>query len=427
MSRLFLLIMGICAGFVFAAVDTVYMSIEVSGVRAIPVGVTDFAKTPDDWSGLEEQPAAILQRDFSLTGRVEPVYSAQYNRMTFFKARAAYYVGGSLSRQSDGLVKVECRLHAVQTQDMVLGESYQVPPSQIRQALHQCADKMVWQVTGSAGVASSRLAYVGKVNGHKQVFVSDYDGYNRFQVTRDTGTNIMPAWGHDPDKLYFVSFRSGTSQVYERALSSADTRVLFPGFSQTFAPAASPVSDEILFTVAVNGGSDLWKGHTKTQRTERLTFQRAAETSPSWSPNGKEILYSADRGGSPQIYVMDRDGSDSRRITYLGRYNESADWSPTGDRIAYTSMDQGRFNIYTCALDGSDVVQLTSDAGNNEHPSWSPDGSMIAFSSDRTGTPQIYIMRRDGSGLTRITNGGEFTWPSWSPMHSQQPPNGDPP
>lgn len=422
-----LLWIGILVCVSHAAVDTVYMTIEASGVRAIPIGVTDFSKSPDDWSILEEQPAQTIQRDFSLTGKLEPIYQAQYNRMAFYKARAAYYMGGSLSKLKDGKIKMECRLHAVQSQDLIVGESYQVQPGQIRQALHRCADKMIWQVTGSQGFASSRLAYVGMVNGHKQIFVSDYDGFSRFQVTKDTSTNIMPTWGRDPDKLYFVSFRSGTSQVYERALSTADTRILFSSLGQAFAPAASPVSDEVLFTVTKNGASDIWKGVVGSGKAERLTFQRAAETSPSWSPNGKEVLFSSDKGGSPQVYLMDKDGSDVRRITYLGRYNESATWAPTGDRIAYTSMDEGRFNIYTCALNGSDVVQLTSNAGNNEHPTWSPDGSMIAFSSDRSGSYQIYVMRRDGSGLTRITNGGEYTWPSWSTMLFTQNPNGETP
>jgi TolB protein len=406
-----------------AGVDTVYMEISASGARLIPVGVIPFEKSEGNWSMLDEEPSQILSRDFLLSGRLDAINQNSYSRLAFFKARAAYYLSGKLNRTSDGKVEVVCKLNATQSQEMVIGETYRIAPNQVRQAIHDFADKVIYQITGSVGVASTRIAYVAKIEGNKQIKVSDYDGYNPVQVTSHASINFMPAWGQDPDKLYFVSFRNGTSQIFERTMSNGDVRLLFPNLGQTFSPAGSPVSNEILFTVASNGGSDLYRGIPATGKYERMTFQRAAETSPAFSPNGKEILYSADRGGSPQIYVMDRDGSDSRRITFMGRYNESPSWSPQGDRIAYASMDNGLFNIYTCDLDGSDVLQLTSNAGNNEHPSWSPDGTLIAFSSTRSGSSQIYVMRKDGTGVTRITSGGENSWQTWAPKLNKEKPN----
>lgn len=419
----------IAVAFCNAAIDTVYLEIAVSGVRTIPLGLVHFEGNAV--SALDEAPQATLERDFFLSGRFGPVVLAKYDRMTFYKNRVAYFISGKLSKTPEGQIEMECKLIAVQSLTLVVGQTYKVPAKQIRQALHDFADQVTYQLTGAKGVASSRLAWVSKIKGYKQIVVGDYDGFNSTQVTTHASINMMPTWSRDLNKIYFTSFRSGTSQLYERNLTTGSVRMLFPNVGQAYSPAASPVSDELLFTVSENGKSNLWMGNILTGKAQKLSYQRASETSPAWSPNGHEILFSADRGGSPQIYAMDANGADVRRVTFMGRYNESASWSPEGDRIVYTSMDPSGFNIYTCGLDGSNVTQLTNNAGNNEHPVWSPDGMLIAFASDRSGSHQIYLMRKDGSAVTRITNGGNNTWPSWAPtvssLFQEQPQEGEKP
>lgn len=409
----------------WAAIDTVYLEIAVSGVQVVPVGILPFEKERADLPNLDEQPDQILNRDFFLSGRITTELQPSYNRLAFFKANAAYYVSGTLDRTPDGKLAIACRLMATQSKELVLGEDYQVPANQMRQAIHDFADKVIWQITGNKGVATSRLAYVGMVNGEKQIFVSDYDGYNRMQVTKATGINIMPTWGSDPDKLYFTSFRNGYSQIFERTLSNGSVRQLFSRLGQqSFCPATNSQNKQILFASVEGGVSNIWLGDAKAGWYHKVTYDKTSKTSPAWAPNGNEILFTGDRGRTPQIYTMQSDGSDIRRITYLGHYNDAAAWSPSGDRIAYVSQDGTEFNIYTCALDGSDVVQLTSHAGSNQHPVWSPDGMLIAFSSNRSGSSQIYLMRRDGSGVTRITNGSEYSWPSWSHIIPQSTEKG---
>jgi len=409
----FLLFVGITI--TYAAVDTVYMSIESSGIPTIPIGITEFEKVGADWKGLREEPHQTLERDMLLSGHLEAHIESKYSRLAFFKARATYYVEGHMERNANGSVRMECKLLATQSQQQVLGKVYTVPMAQVRQALHDFTNQIVWQLSGARGNATTKLAFTGKVNGQKQIFLSDYDGYNLQSLTQGDGINFMPAWGNDLDHLYFVSFRNGPSQIFERIISTGSTRVLFPSLGQTFSPDVNANGD-LAFAMTKNGGSDIWVGSPRSGKVERLTYQRSAETSPSWNPNGQGLLYSADPSGNPQIFAMDKDGSNAHRITFLGKYNESARLSPEGDRIVYTSLEDGAFNIYTCDLDGTDVVQLTSGDGNNEHPVWSPDGMLIAFSSDRSGSSQIYLMRKDGSAVTRITSGGEFTWPSWSPL-----------
>ena len=416
--RLFLLLLAVSFSGAFAVIDTISVDVGISVENTMPIGLVPFEQT-ENFEALVAKPDEVLKRDFELSGRFSVVESPKFKMVTFVRAGAKFYVTGKLEDVPGPNVKLSCFLYATQTKDLLLGESYTVLQKDVRRALHDFSDKVVKQLWGEFGVASTQIAWVSKIDGKKQIVVADYDGYNRRQLTRDTSINTMPAWTRDNDAIIYVSFRNGKAQLFERELYTGRERRLFPDKAQTFSPAVNPKTGELLFASIQENRTMLYLGDPKTGNSRKLLFGRSSQVSPAWSPFGTEILYTGDRGGQPQIYVMGKDASDVRRVTFMGNYNERASWSPSGDRIVYTSMDNGKMNIYTCAIDGSDIVQLTSNAGNNEHPTWSPDGMLIAFSSDRSGSHQIYIMRRDGVGVTRITNSGDNTSPAWS-WHSPE-------
>jgi TolB protein len=416
MKILISIFMFFCA-FLYAQQDTITMDIAVSTEKTLPIGVINFELDKSNWNRLEELPQKTLARDFLLSGRFTVIELEQYSLFALSREQAKHYVTGNLS-MTDGLAKLECKLHVTTSRELVKDFIYTSPVEQVRSSLHKCADNVVYQLWGVHGFASTQLAWVSKINGERQIVIADYDGFRRRQITRHSGMNFLPAWSRDNSKIYFTSMRNDRSQIFERDLAGNTDKLLFPQIHQAFGTAVNPKDGTLLFTVMGQSGTDIWQGNPQTGRAYRLTFSSHIEVSPSWSQNGTAFLFTSDRGGGPQIYMAWRDGSDIQRISFEGTYNESAVWSPDGEQIAYSSMENGRFNIYTSAIDGSDVRKLTSE-GNNERPTWSPDGMAIAFSSDRSGSSQIYIMRRDGSGATRITNAGENTSPVWSNLINQ--------
>ena len=412
MKLLFVLFALMLAVPATAAIDTIPVDVGISVFKTMPIGVLPFEEQGKiKWGG--EAPHLILTRDANLSGRFEAVPSDKFDLVLFSKKRARQYVTGNATKLSNGKIKLDCYLYAAETKDLLLGESYTVKPQDVRLAVHSFFDKVVYRLFGERGVATTKLAYVSKIDGVKQVVISDYDGFGRRQITHGESISMMPVWQKDNKGLVYVNFRHQRPNLYAISFGGTE-RALFPQFPQTFSPAVNPKTGELLFAVTDNGKTELYRGDMKSGSAKKFLHLQSNQVSPAWSPFASEVLFTSDRGGSPQVYAVGRDGTDVRRITYMGRYNERASWSPEGDRIVYTSMDEGKMNIYTCALDGTDIVQLTSNAGNNEHPTWSPDGKLIAFASDRGGNYQIYIMRKDGSGVTRITNGVENTSPTWS-------------
>ena len=395
-----------------AAIDTIAVDVGISVYKLMPIGVVPFEEEGKiKWNG--EAPHSILVRDANLSGRFEAVPSNKFDLVLFSKKRARQYVTGQATKLSNGKIKLDCFLYAAETKDLLLGESYTVKAQDVRLAVHSFFDKVVYRLFGERGVATTKLAYVSKIDGVKQVVISDYDGFSRRQITRDTSINMMPVWMKGNKGLVYVNFRKHRPNLYSITFGGQE-RPIFTQFAQAFSPSVNPKTGELLFSVTDNGKTELYRGDIKSGSAKKFLHLNSNQISPAWSPFASEVLFTSDRGGSPQVYAVGHDGTDVRRITYMGHYNERASWSPEGDRIVYTSMDEGKMNIYTCALDGTDIVQLTAIAVNNEHPTWSPDGKLIAFASDRGGNYQIYIMRKDGSGVTRITNGTENTAPTWS-------------
>jgi TolB protein len=411
MKVMFSIFLFLCA-YLYAQQDTITMDIAVSTDKILPIGVINFELDKSDWSKLEELPQKTIARDFNLSGRFSAIELEQYNLLTLSRAQAKHYVTGKLS-MSEGQVKLECKLYATTSREMIKGFTYTSSIQQIRSSLHKCSDNVVYQLWGVQGFASTQMVWVRKIEGKKQIMIADYDGFRRKQITTHNSINFMPTWGKDNSKIYFTSLRNGKPQIFERSLAGTIDRLLFSQIDQAFSPAVNPKDGTLLFSIIGQNGTDIWQGNPQTGTAGRLIYTKNIEVSPSWSPQGTAFLFSSDKGGSPQIYMALRDGSDVQRISFFGKYNESAVWSPDGERIAYCSMDHGKLNIYISDIDGSNVQKLTSE-GNNEKPTWSPDGMSIAFSSDRSGSSQIYIMRRDGSGATRITSAGENSSPAWS-------------
>ncbi|MDR0516831.1 MAG: hypothetical protein LBH25_07275 [Fibromonadaceae bacterium] len=414
MALVFHIVLLLCA-FLYAQQDTIKMDIAVSTEKTMPIGVVNFEVDKSDWSKLEELPQKTLARDFHLSGRFSVVEQEQYNLLGLSRAQAKHYVTGKLS-MSGGQARLECKLHASASRDVVKGFAYTSSVEQVRASLHKCADNVVHQLWGVQGFASTQMAWVSKIDGKKQIVAGDYDGFRKKQITKHNSANFFPAWSPDNTKLYFTSLRNGRTQIFEKTIGYEQDKLLFPQIDQSFGAAVNPKDGSLLFSIVGQKGTDIWHGSPQTGKANRITYSTNVEVSPSWSPHGTSFLFSSDKGGQPQIYMSQRDGSDIHRISFIGKYNESAVWSPDGERIAYCSMDGGKLNIYTSAIDGSDVQKLTFE-GNNESPAWSPDGMSIAFSSNRSGSYQIYIMRRDGSGATRITNAGENTSPAWSHLN----------
>jgi TolB protein len=367
-----------------------------------------------EFSGLFE----IIDSDYPLIGNEEP--GSRWSDVDFAEWRITgselLITGRVLLGPTDckkmSEISVELRLFDLSREKMVVGRKYCGRKNEYRWIAHRFANTVMKELTGERGVFESRLAFVSSENGVKEIFISDYDGYNIHPVTANGSINISPRWSPDGRWLLYTSFKEGQPKLFiKNPFTGKEYRIAeYKGIN--IGARWSPSGRKIVLTLSIDGNPELYSMDLSNRKLKRLTNSWGIDVSPTWSPDGKRIAFVSDRGGSPQIYVIDAVGKRLKRLTYKGRYNVSPAWSPRGDWIAFCRLNRGRFDIWLISPDGSKEKQLTHGPGNNEDPSWSRDGRYIVFTSDRDKNPCLYIMRTDGSGQRKIVKGET---PSWSP------------
>jgi TolB protein len=426
------LLLLIAVGLMGADAADVYLSISRGGGQRLRLAIPDFAPAEGGMSrrdGLGHDLSRTLADDLRMYRFFDLIDNQQFlqeaaqadartgeiafNEWAELGAQAL--VKGTYSQEGRDLI-VECRLFDVAGQRMITGKRYRGPSDAFASMMHRCADEIMIRFTGEPGIAQTKIAFISRQNGNKELFVMDQNGSNVRQLTSDRSIILSPTWSPDSREIAVTSYRDRNPDLVALGLNGNGRRLLsqHPGLNS--APSWSPDNSRLALTLSKDGNPEIYTMSRTGTDLRRLTNHPAIDTSPTWSPTGRQIAFVSDRSGSPQVYVMDAEGSNVRRLTYQGNYNDRPSWSPRGDRIAFVAMEGSRFDVYVINVDGSGSQRLTAGSGSNEAPSWSPDGRFLVFSSTRSGVPQLYRMYDDGSGQQQLTfqDGGAQS-PVWSP------------
>lgn len=327
-----------------------------------------------------------------------------YNVGAQFVVKAAF-------RVATNQVRVDLKLFDVNSQQEVdIGfKGSTVGLDAVEPEVYRFINLMMKYFTGNEGLFGTRIAYVARTRGSKQVFVTGIDGANVEPVSSVGPINILPAW--NGAQLIYTSFASGNPDL---VTGSKSLRTLSGQPGLNTGASVRPGTGEIALTLTRDGNAEIYILNPATGALKRCTNNPAEDVSASWSPDGSRLAFVSDRSGGPQIFIMNADCSGERRITFRGSYNTTPDWSPRGDLIAFTGRDGVRQDIFTVEVESGFIERLTQDQGDNEEPSWSPDGQFLVFSSSRGGKKKLYIMPASGFPQTEIPLvGSGFEQPAW--------------
>ena len=397
-----------------------YIDITSPYLQKIPIAVPYLEVTPSTFENdlLGRKISKVLSDDLIFHGFFSVLDPASYGGRLgtdWSKFRLDYLVKGSMEKRGDSLT-AELRLFDMSTGAMIQGRRYNGKVKDSRMIAHRFCDLIVMAITGKHGVSLSKITFVAKKDGLKEVHTSDFDGFNVRRETFDKGITVSPRYSPNGRYIAYTSFRTGKPFLYVKDTKTGKIYRLTAYSGLNIAPAWHPDNQRLAVTLSKDGNPDIYiidlKGRIKT----RLTRGPGINVSPTWSPDGKRLAFVSDRSGGPQIYVMDIRTRSAKRITYRGTYNTDPQWSPRGDRIVYTGRAEGQFQVFSISPEGGGPIQLTC-SGNNENPSWSPDGRQILFSSTRMGPEKaLFVMYANGRGqriLLRYLNGVEIA--NWGP------------
>jgi TolB protein len=354
----------------------------------------------------------LLERKSFLANAKEGVTASSIAFQNWMNVGAEALIKTQLSSEGD-LLKGELRVFSVSAGREDLKVSDAAPMKEGRRLAHRLANAVYKHFTKETGPFETKIAFVRKTAGGKDVFLADWDGKNA--VPLSTGNiNVLPAVAPDRS-VAFTSYRRGKPELY-LGRPGAEPTLLVGNGRMVSGVDYSPDGKRIAFSVADGEAAEIYVANADGSSAQKITDTKYfLNSSPSWSPDGKKLAFVSNRGGSPQVYVMNTDGSEVKRLTFAGNYNQTPAWSPRGDIIAFTARDErNAFDLFTIEVATGKIKRLTQDTKNNEEPSFSPNGRLILFTSTRGGTKSLYVMTADGNNQIALpVERGDYTTADW--------------
>ena len=407
-----------------------YINIKDPFIRKVPLAIPAFKAFPggENAARCGDTARTILGEGMAFTGYIDvldPAIFKETPSVTGITASDLHFkkwtaigaellVTGGIVEQA-GNIRLELRLFDPFKEKLAVGKVYTGREADLRTMVHRFCGEINLYLTGKRGVFGSRITFVSRVGGHKEIFISDFDGYAPHRETHHKSITLSPSLSWDGQWLAYTSYVNGKPDIFIRNLKTrVGTTVSYKGVNIT--PAWVPGKIELTATLSLDGDQEVYLLSGKGEILKRLTRSWGIDVSPRVSPDGEKVAFVSRRGGTPQIYVKTLATGEVMRVTYQGKYNTSPAWSPLGDKLAYVGIVKNQIDIYVTDFRGLEPMQLTRNQGDNEDPSWSPDGSLIVFSSTREGTSKIYVMTARGGEPRRLINlPGAQTDPEWSP------------
>jgi TolB protein len=232
------------------------------------------------------------------------------------------------------------------------------------------------------------------------IWVANWDGTGRRNLTRDAAGDTDPAWSPDGRRIVYASMPSRCQgsdcqlDLYAIGRDGRNRRRLTSTPQDEREPDWSPDGGRIAYSRSGERDSGIWVMRSDGGGQRRLTDDPGF--APDWAPDGDRLLYLREgrSGAKPRLYVINADGAGRRRIGNAQVWGRSARWSPDGTRIALTKQDA----IWVVNADGSGLRRLTQSA---VYPEWTPDGRhLIFFTASATGGPELRRIDADGRNET---------------------------
>lgn len=305
-----------------------------------------------------------------------------------------------------------------------------------RKQIHRLADAIHLDLFRAEGIASLRIIYSQRLreNGaepQSEIWVSDADGANPIQVTREGAYSLTPAFyphtaGLANPPFFFVSFQNGQSKIYRSHLNGGKPTPVVELRGSQALPALNARGTLMAFIADAAGRPDLFVqafdnlGRAIGKSRQLFTSPRATQASPTFSPDGKKIAFVSDKDGPPRIYVVDvLSPRETKRVrpqllTTKNRENTCPSWSPDGTKLAYSAKVENTRQIWIYDFKTQEESPLTFGPLNKENPCWAPDSLHLVYNTDDDEQGELYLIDLHRREPVQISRGaGQKRFPAF--------------
>jgi len=346
------------------------------------------------------------------TGEVDSALKFDLTVMGFTNVppgSANYILSGSNTGET---VEGHLSLGGAGSRSVLLSKVYS--GSSLRRQAHRLADDVVLKLTGVNGIAETKVAFKVDTGPTSEIYISDFDGHNAQEVTRDRTVVAAPCWVPGRLALYYTSYKLGTPDIFYQNLTTGERRnyAHYPGMNSS--AAVSPDGRRVAMIMSKGGSPDVYVCAADGSRLKQLTATREDESSPCWSPDGQWICYATKIEGRRVLCKVSAEGGPAQRIPTSGVSNPSEpDWSPDGKWIVFTAQ-MGGFEICVVPAQGGSATLLVS----GEDPCWAPNSRTVIFARRSGGNRVLSLLdvpTKQVKDVSRVSGSGSSnSQPSWA-------------
>jgi dipeptidyl aminopeptidase/acylaminoacyl peptidase len=228
--------------------------------------------------------------------------------------------------------------------------------------------------------------------GRTDLWLVGTNGTSLRQLTTHPVADTNPCWASDSKSIYFVSTRSGTSQVWNIRIDGGEAQQITKEPLDVGNLNISRDGAQIAFTMEVFPDSTAAETKQKLDEIEKRKatgriydkiFIRHWDT---WSDGRRSHLFVIPTADGKAIDVMQKMDADTPSKPFGGP--EEITFTPDGKAVIFTTRNVGReepwstnFDLYIAPVDGSEPpVSLTaSNKAWDTTPVFSPDGKTMAY------------------------------------------------
>ncbi len=272
-----------------------------------------------------------------------------------------------------------------------------------------------------------RVTDVEANKGRTDLWMVDVDGTNLVQLTKDEANDSSGRWSSDGSAIWFLSTRSGNSQVWKHTLSTNADEQMTKFAIDVDGVMPFPDGKRLLLAMEVYPDAGREKQLAETAaRDEAMSKSkikaRIYETLPirhwdTWEDKKRSHVFAWTIGGGDPMDLMQGVDGDAPTKPFGGL--EEVDISPDSSTVVYTCQLATRDMMWSTNLDlfsvpsdgGKSPTCLTTDnKATDTQPCFSPDGKTLAwlrmerpgYESDRL---RIALMNMESGKMRVLTEG----------------------
>ncbi len=227
--------------------------------------------------------------------------------------------------------------------------------------------------------------------GRTDLYLAGVDGSGVRRLTTSGAGDTQPRWSADGKAIYFVSTRSGSSQVWKIAVDGGEAEQVTRLPLDVDALEVAPGGAALVFSLAVFPGKTIEETKAQLDAKEAakatgMTFDRLfVRHWDTWSDGTRNHVFFYPLPGGPARDLMQAMDADCPTKPFGG--SEDFTVSPDGRSVVFSAKDAGReeawstnFDLFEAPTDGSSAPRkITANPAWDGSPKFSPDGTSLAY------------------------------------------------